>query len=127
VPTTTIESTLRDAAAQRRVAKQLSFWWRRRGVHINHVLTLFRPAGIVGLYSGPFPLTGPYALVTCVLAATREPGFRQDYAFAVRDALAPDIAADQVFVAFQPTDPDDHFGPHTPDWSAGTHPREAAR
>ncbi|GAA2591939.1 hypothetical protein GCM10010435_83300 [Winogradskya consettensis] len=125
MPTTTIESTPLDTPVQRRIAKRLTFWWRRHGVDVNHVLTVFRPAP--ALYSGPFPLPGPFALVTCVVAADRTAQFRREYAHAVRDALTPDLPAQAVFLSFHPTDPTDHFGPHVPNWIPETPVLEAPR
>ncbi len=115
MPTTTIESTVTGVGVRRRVAKDLSMWWRRQGADINHVLTRFLPVADESVYSGPFPLAGspvsPFALVSCVLSVERDAEFRRAYVTAVRTALAPEIPPDRVFVSFQPTDPALHFGP----------------
>jgi hypothetical protein len=108
MPTTTVETPVRDARFARRVAKELAFWWRRRGTDINHVITRFVPAGEV--YSGPFPLTDrPFALVSCVVSHERDADFKRDYAAHMRTVLGPEIPADRVFVSFYPTDPANHF------------------
>ncbi|MFD0822981.1 hypothetical protein ACFQ0D_32715 [Micromonospora zhanjiangensis] len=126
MPTTTIETTVADPRFRRRIAKELSFWWRRQGTDINHVITRFVPLPGETVYSGPFPLDGPPgaptrpdALVAGVLAAGRGPQFRRAYAFAVRAALGPEVPPDRVFVSFQPTDPADHFTPGSPAWDGG--------
>jgi hypothetical protein len=118
MPTTTIETTVADPAFQRRVAKELSFWWRRQGVPINHAITRFVRVPGEAVFSGPFPLAEvpPFALVNCVLSRDREPSFRRSYAVTVRAALGPDVPADRVFVSFHPTDPADHFVPGAPGW-----------
>ena len=70
MPTTTIETPVSETRFQRRVAKELSFWWRQQGVHPSHVLTRFVATTGDRVYSGPFPLSGrpgepaaPFALV----------------------------------------------------------------
>jgi hypothetical protein len=124
MPTTTIETPVDSPRFRRRIAKELSFWWRLQGTDINHVITRFVLVTDESVYSGPFPLTGPagahrpFALVTCVVAASRGDDFRRSYAHAVRAALGPDITPDRVFVSFQPTDPAHHFAPGSSRWEA---------
>ena len=118
MPTTTIETPVSETRFQRRVAKELSFWWRQHGVHPSHVLTRFVAGSGDRVYSGPFPLSErpgepatPFALVGCVLSQERDAAFRREYARRIRDVLAPDIPPDRVFVSVQPTNPADHFTP----------------
>jgi hypothetical protein len=111
MPTMIVESTLADPTAQRRVAKQLSFWWRAHGVDVNHVITRFVAVVDGTVYSGPFPLPAPFALVTCVVSEQRDADFRDRYAQAVRSALAPDIPPERVLLSFQPVDPALHYPP----------------
>jgi hypothetical protein len=111
MPTTIIESTLADAAAHRRIAKELSFWWRRQGTEINHVMTRFVTVAPGALFSGAYPLPAPFASVTCVVSVERDAEFRDRYADAVRAALAPDIPADRILLSFQPVDPALHYAP----------------
>jgi hypothetical protein len=127
MPTTTIETPVADPLFERRVAKELTFWWRRRGAAVNHVMTRFVEVTGERVYSGPFPLAGPhagaapaFAFVTCVVARDRDADFRREYARHVRAVLGPEIPADRVFVSFHPTDPADHFTPDRPDWSDDT-------
>src|SRR5436309_10766264 len=118
MPTTTIETPVDDVRYHRRVAKELSFWWRREGVDVNHVITRFVPLAGERVYSGPFPLSGPpYALVHCVVSAERDGAFKRGYARHVRSVLGPEIPPDRVFVSFQPTDPTDHFTPGSAAWA----------
>jgi hypothetical protein len=121
MPTTTIETSLSDPAFERRVAKELSFWWRRQGTDIRHVITRF--VGLDGdrVYSGPFPLNGcpgdnalPFAFVSCVVSRSRDGWFKRAYACQVRSSLAPQIPEDRVLVSFYPVDPADHFIPGEP-------------
>jgi hypothetical protein len=128
MPTTTIETPLRDVRFERRVAKQLCFWWRRHGTDPSHVMTRFLPATGDLVYSGPFPLSAgnggqhvPFALVGCVMSQERDAGFRREYARFLRGALAPEIPPDRVFVSIQPTDPADHFTPAST-WPDEEHP-----
>lgn len=120
MPTTTIETPLADTAFERRVAKQLSFWWRRHGADINHVITRFVPLAGERVYSGPFPMAGhpgvpdrPFAMVRCEVSHERDASFKAAYAETIRSLLAPEIPAERVFVAIQPTDPANHFTPRT--------------
>lgn len=119
MPTTTVETPLDQVSFRRRVAKELTFWWRRRGVDPSHVVTRFVPGAADQVYLGPFPNAGgqadtPFAFVVCVLAADRDPAFRAAYARQVRRVLGPDIPPERVFVAVHPTDPADHFTPASP-------------
>ncbi|HSV64845.1 MAG TPA: hypothetical protein VLJ59_02915 [Mycobacteriales bacterium] len=113
MPTTTIELPMADPRLERRVAKELSLWWRRRGVDVNHVITRFATLPADRVYSGPFPLAGSFALVSCLVSRDRDHSFKRDYAHAVRAVLGPRIPPDRVFVSFHPTDPADHFTPNT--------------
>ncbi|WP_041789713.1 hypothetical protein [Microlunatus phosphovorus] len=120
MPTTTVETPLDGAPFRRRVAKDLTFWWRRHGVDPAHVVTRFLPGAADRVFLGPFPNAGdraevPFAFVVCVLAADRDAAFRAAYARQVRRVLGPDIPPERVFVAMQSTDPADHFTP-TSDW-----------
>jgi hypothetical protein len=121
MPTTTIETPLTDARFERRVAKELSFWWRRQGTDIRHVLTRFVTLAGDRLYSGPLPMSTvgdrPFAVVSCVVSHHRDEGFKRAYARQVREVLAPEVPADRVFVSFRPTDPDDHFAPGSTAWN----------
>lgn len=116
MPTTIIATPLRDTAFQRRIAKQLTFWWRRHGVTPAHVVTRFAPESGDQVYLGPYPLSArddrPFAFAQCVLAQDREPAFRAACAREIRRALGPEIPPDRVFVVIHPTDPADHFTPH---------------
>ena len=121
MPTTTIETTVTDPRFERRVAKELSFWWRRRGAAVNHVMTRFVTVTGERVYSGPFPMCGTtlapaFAFVSCVVAHDRDPRFKQEYARHVRAVLGPEVPADRVFVSFYPTDPADHFTPGSTAW-----------
>jgi hypothetical protein len=118
MPTTTIETPVADPRFQRRVAKELSFWWRRQGVDVNHAMTRFVPLPGERVYSGPFPLSGPeaFAFVSCLVARDRDGRFKRQYAEHVRAVLAPEVPADRVFVSFYPTDPNDHFIPGSSAW-----------
>ncbi|MEV4613023.1 hypothetical protein AB0K43_10505 [Kitasatospora sp. NPDC049258] len=118
MPTTKVETPLADPLFEREVAKRLSFWWRRQGVDINHVITRFADLPGDRVFSGPFPLAGAggdpaelFAVVTCVVSHDRDPAFRREYARTVRAALGARIPADRVFLSFEPTDPADHFAP----------------
>lgn len=121
MPTTTIETPLTDARFERRVAKALSFWWRRQGTDIRHVLTRFVMLTGDHLYCGPLPMSTvadtPFAVVSCVVSQHRGEAFKREYARQVRAALAPEVPADRVFVSFRPTDPDDHFTPGSTAWN----------
>jgi hypothetical protein len=125
MPTTTIATPLTDPRFHRRVAKQLSFWWRGHGADLNHVITRFVPTPDGSVYSGPFPLAGlpdrpaaPFALVSCVLAQQRSAGFKREYARRVREVVGPEVPPDRVFVSFYPSDPADHFTPDSSAWTA---------
>ena len=129
MPTTTVETPLLDPRFQRRVAKELTFWWRRHGVPPSHVVTRFRPGSAELSFLGPHPMsrTGrddpdPFAFVLCVLAEERDPAFRSAYARHVRRVLGPDIPPGRVYVAIQPTDPANHFTP-ADDWGTEEDPR----
>lgn len=126
MPTTTIETPLTDGAFERRVAKQLSFWWRRQGTDIRHVITKFSVVPAGRIYSGPFPMQGrpdepvaAFAFVSCVVSCHRDHEFKRRYARIVRETLGPQIPADRVFVSFYPTDPADHFTPGATSWGDG--------
>lgn len=121
MPTTTIELPATDARFERRVAKDLALWWRRRGVDVNHVITRFVTLPADRVYSGPFPLGDAFALVNCLVARDRDHTFKRDYADAVRTALLPAIPPSRVFISFHPTNPNDHFTPKT--WEDGNDPR----
>jgi hypothetical protein len=117
MPTTTIETPVADPQFERRVAKDLSFWWRRKGASINHVMTRFVALRGDRFYSGPFPLGSPaFAVVNCVVAHDRNAGFRREYARHLRAVLGPEIPPDRVFVSFHGTDPADHFMPGSVAW-----------
>jgi hypothetical protein len=127
MPTTTIETPVADPRFERRVAKELSFWWRRRGAAVNHVMTRFVEVTGARVYSGPFPMSGPtpgdapaFAFVSCVVAHDRDTRFKQEYARHVRAVLGPEVPADRVFVSFHPTDPADHFTPGGSAWGTET-------
>ncbi|NRQ37775.1 hypothetical protein HII36_38995 [Nonomuraea sp. NN258] len=115
MPTTIIATPLRDPAFQRRVAKQLTFWWRRHGVTPAHVVTRFADESGDQVFIGPYPLTArderPFAFAQCVLAQDRDQDFRAACAAEIRRVLGPEIPPDRVFVAIHPTDPADHFTP----------------
>jgi hypothetical protein len=126
MPTTTIETPLTDARFERRVAKELSFWWRRQGTDIRHVLTRFITLSGDRVYSGPLPMaigggdpTPPpaFALVSCLVSHRRDESFKRDYARHVRAVLGPEVPADRVFVSFRATDPADHFTPGSSAWN----------
>lgn len=123
MPTTTIETPLSNDAFERRVAKQLSLWWRRQGLDIRHAITKFVVLRANRVYSGPFPMSGPpdepaaaFAFVSCVVSRHRGHEFRRQYAHVVRVTLGPEIPADRVFVSFYPTEPADHFTPGASTW-----------
>jgi len=121
MPTTTIETPLADARFERRVAKSLTFWWRRQGTDVRHVMTRFVRLDGDRLYSGPLPISTAggeaFAVVTCLISHQRDAAFKRAYARHVRAVLAPEVPADRVFVSFRPTDPADHFTPGSAAWN----------
>lgn len=124
MPTTTVETPLTDARFHRRVAKDLTFWWRRHGVDPAHVVTRFVPGAADRIYLGPYAMTHtpdghpePFAFVVCVMAQDRASDLRAACARQIRRSLAPEIPPERVFVAIEPTDPADHFTP-ADDWGA---------
>jgi hypothetical protein len=118
MPTTIIATPVRDQALQRRIAKQLFFWWRRHGVAPADVITRFTATPADQVFLGPYPISArddrPFAFVDCVLGHDREPAFRAACAAEIRRVLAPDIPPDRTFVAIHPADPADHFAPAHP-------------
>jgi hypothetical protein len=116
MPTTIIATPLADRDFQRRIAKQLTFWWRRHGVPPAHVVTRFAAESGDQVFLGPYPISAhddrPFAFVRCVLARDRDPAFRAACAHEIRRVLGPEIPPERVFVAIDPTDPADHFTPH---------------
>lgn len=121
MPTTRIEMPVRDQEFERRVAKELSFWWRRHGADIRHVITRFQTLDCDRVYSGPYPMSGqpeasraPFAFVSCVLSQSRDVTFKTEYARQVRSSLAARIPANRVLVSFYPVNPADHFAPGEP-------------
>ncbi|HTI23693.1 MAG TPA: hypothetical protein VL652_22035 [Kutzneria sp.] len=113
MPTTIIATPVRDTAFQRRVAKQLTFWWRRHGIAPAEVITRFERADHVFL--GPFPISTrddrPYAFVDCVVGQDRDAEFRAACAAEIRRVLEPEIPPDRTFIAIHRADPADHFAP----------------
>ncbi|MFF1611587.1 hypothetical protein ACFVYA_27700 [Amycolatopsis sp. NPDC058278] len=109
MPTTIVRCPELDEPHRRRIAKELTFFWRRAGVTPAHVITRFEPPGSV--YSGPFPLELPYAFVSCVVAQDRDDEFKAGYAEQLRRSFAALVPAERVFVSFFPTDPRDHYVP----------------
>lgn len=129
MPTTTVETPLFDPTFQRRVAKELTFWWRRHGVAPSHVVTRFRTDSGELSFLGPYSMShpdgddaDPFAFVSCVLAEERDAEFRSAYARHVRRVLGPDIVPERVYVAIQLTDPANHFSPDD-DWGTEENPR----
>src|SRR4051812_1120581 len=113
MPTTIIATLVQDPGFHRRVAKQLTFWWRRHGVTPAEVITRFERAEHVFL--GPFPISTrddrPFAFVDCTVGQDRDPAFRAACAAEIRRVLEPEIPADRTFIAIHRADPADHFAP----------------
>lgn len=109
MPTTVVHCPDLDEPHRCRIAKELTFFWRRAAVPPAHVITRFESPGAV--FSGPFPLERPYAFVSCVVARDRDDAFKAGYAEQLRRSLAALVPAERVFVSFFPTDPRDHYVP----------------
>jgi hypothetical protein len=123
MPTTLIETPLTDGLFEREVAKNLSFWWQRQGVHPSHVITRFTTLSADRVYSGPFPFShsaavpaAAFAFVTCTLSEERDADFRLRYATEVRRLLRERVPPDRIVIAIQPTDPRNHFTPGSDTW-----------
>ena len=91
----------------------------RHGVPLAHSIVRFLAASDADVFTGPYSFAtlvdgepATFAFVTCRVAETRDGAFRRALATVIADSLAPAVALERLFIAFDPVDPANHFRGH---------------